>query len=413
MLCYATFLTLFISIFAQDIPGYVEVTSEKDDGGIGRIARCGENGERKMCVKYYECDPNTKTITRSSTTNGFGIIDIRYIHAIYYKNSTVTSTVGANECLETLEVCCNLPDEDALDPAPKNPDTPAPPPLPTPRPNQPTGCGQRNADGIDFRIAGAENGEAEYGEFPWMVAVMKREEPKDGRGLLCGGSLLSDRVVLTGAHCVHSPSPRYIKVRVGEWDTQSQSERLPHQERDVSSIIIHEDFNPMTVFNDVALLILKSPIKPAPHIGTICLPVQDQEIESSSCFVTGWGKDAFGLKGKYQAILKKIQLPTVEFQQCEEKLRKTRLGRFFKLDKSFMCAGGEHGRDACTGDGGSPLACPDPLHPGRYIQAGIVSWGIDCGQPEVPGVYANVAKFRTWIDSHMERLNLETGSYNQ
>nr|CAI5819320.1 unnamed protein product [Callosobruchus analis] len=92
MLCYATFLTLFISIFAQDIPGYVEVTSEKDDGGIGRIARCGENGERKMCVKYYECDPNTKTITRSSTTNGFGIIDIRYIHAIYYKNSTVTST---------------------------------------------------------------------------------------------------------------------------------------------------------------------------------------------------------------------------------------------------------------------------------------------------------------------------------
>nr|CAH7746689.1 unnamed protein product [Callosobruchus chinensis] len=167
MFYYITFLTfiLSISIYAQDIPGYIEVTSEKDDGGIGRIARCGENGERKMCVKYYECDPNTKTISRSSSTNGFGVIDIRF---------------GANECSETLEVCCNLPDEENLDPSPKNPDTPAPPPPPTPRPKQPTGCGQRNADGIDFRIAGAENGEAEYGEFPWMVAIMKGRSRKMG-----------------------------------------------------------------------------------------------------------------------------------------------------------------------------------------------------------------------------------------
>ncbi|CAH1975251.1 unnamed protein product [Acanthoscelides obtectus] len=344
-------ITLIISTFAQ-IPGYVEVTSEGNDGGLGRIARCGENGERKMCVKYYQCDPNTRTVDKSGATDGFGIIDIR---------------IAQNECYDTLEVCCNLPDDGSLDPAPKNPDTPPatprpppptsrppppptsrPPPPPTQRPNRPTGCGHRNADGIDFRIAGAENGEAEYGEFPWMVAVMKREEPEDGRGLLCGGSLLSDRVVLTGAHCVHKLGPRYIKVRVGEWDTQSQSERLPHQERDVSSIISHEDFNPSTLFNDMALLILERPVEPASHIGTICLPMQDQEIESSSCFVTGWGKDAFGLKGKYQAILKKIELPTVEFQQCQASLRKTRLGRFFKLDKSFMCAGGENGRDACT-----------------------------------------------------------------
>lgn len=42
---------------------------------------------------------------------------------------------------------------------------------------------------------------------------------------------------------------------------------------------------------------------------------------------------------------------------CEDQLRKTRLGQNFNLDPGFICAGGEEGNDACLGDGGSALAC--------------------------------------------------------
>lgn len=67
------------------------------------------------------------------------------------------------------------------------------------------------------------------------------------------------------------------------------------------------------------------------------------------------GKDKFGKDGLYQVILKRVELPVIGRDECQIKLRETRLGRHFILDHSFICAGGEKGKDTCQGDGGSPL----------------------------------------------------------
>lgn len=55
-----------------------------------------------------------------------------------------------------------------------------------------------------------------------------------------------------------------------------------------------------------------------------------------------------GQEGKYQVILKKVEVPIVPMDQCQQALRKTRLGPHFKLHASFVCAGGEAGRDTCS-----------------------------------------------------------------
>ena len=78
-----------------------------------------------------------------------------------------------------------------------------------------------------------------------------------------------------------------LKIRVGEWDTQSIAEPFPYIEYYVSNIIIHEAFNNANLQNDIALLKLKDNVRFAQHINTICMPIQDQDYDAKRCFVSG------------------------------------------------------------------------------------------------------------------------------
>ena len=113
---------------------------------------------------------------------------------------------------------------------------------------------------------------------------------------------------MTAAHCVNGKDPSSLKVRAGEWDTQTTYEPYPYVDAQVESMVVHKDFVAANLFHDIALLFLKTPINNVEHISNVCLPPQDTNFDHSRCFTSGWGKDVFGKEGKYQVILKKIEL---------------------------------------------------------------------------------------------------------
>lgn len=270
-------------------------------------------------------------------------------------------------------------------------------------------CGIRNKDGLSYRITNARDSEAEYAEFPWMVALFEETEVLGLKTNVykCGGSLIHPKVVLTATHCVNKN--RNIVARAGEWDTQTEFEVVPHQDRKVAEIITHEGFYKGGLFNDIALLVLESPYDTADNVGFVCLPKASARFDSAQCTASGWGSHSVG--GNEQTILKKVDLPIVPRDTCLDLFRALRKSQSYDLHESYLCAGGLEGKDTCKGDGGSPLVCPTMIELDQYFQAGIVSWGRGCGTVQVPGIYANVAVLRDWIDMKMAERNLERSYY--
>ncbi|XP_057671674.1 phenoloxidase-activating factor 2-like [Diorhabda carinulata] len=266
-------------------------------------------------------------------------------------------------------------------------------------------CGIQRAK-INVRVlTDEEDGNVPFnGEFPWIVAIYKKNIA--GRWVFyCSGALIHPKVILTANHYFRSKNAADFKVTAGGYIELSRIEDNLNSTRQVVEIVNHPKFDKDSLYNDGTLLFLNEAfqITKTNSINTICMPPDDLNINNSRCLVAGWGK---GSTIDGTRVLKKVDLPLVSNSKCQEQLRRTRLGRRFILHDSFMCAGGEKGKDACRGDGGSPLMC---LLPGerRYFHMGIVSWGIGCGSENVPGVYASVIKMKSWILDELNKKEIK------
>ncbi|KAL6446464.1 hypothetical protein ACFW04_001197 [Cataglyphis niger] len=261
-------------------------------------------------------------------------------------------------------------------------------------------CGMQNNSYAPPEPAPTDSGKTYFAEFPWMVALLVKPTTGDSYVFQCGASMISNEAVLTAAHCVVNQKPENLIARFGQWNLGSNVQPLPIQEANILAIALHPSYYSGGLFHDVAVLVLEKPVVYSANVMPICLPEQGKIFSvGSQCYGIGWGSNSFGSEGQYQTELRKVDLPIVDHADCQTRLRSTKLGQYFQLHGSFICAGGETNRDTCRGDGGGPLICQAMT--GQFFQAGIVSWGIGCGISNVPAVYASTSQHRQWIDQQL------------
>lgn len=233
------------------------------------------------------------------------------------------------------------------------------------------------------RIVGGQN--AEMGEWPWQVALHFQNS-----GHACGASILSDRYILSAAHCFVSHSQENLVA--ANWQSYSgMQDQWKHdgvQRRSIRRIIPHPDYNQMTFDYDIALLELSEPLEFSNTIQPICLPSSSHVFPAGvSCWVTGWGAMREG--GAAARLLQKASVKIINDSVCDRVTEG-------QVTSRMMCSGFlAGGVDACQGDSGGPLSCFEES--GRWFQAGIVSWGEGCARRNKPGVYSRVTKLREWI----------------
>ncbi|XP_968854.2 brachyurin [Tribolium castaneum] len=219
------------------------------------------------------------------------------------------------------------------------------------------------------------------GQFPFAVAI--ETTTKDGK-YFCGGTLLNDQWIITAAQC--ADGALLFSIQIGATSLSD-----PDENRLVlatSEYVLHPEYDPATLKNDIALIELRIPIQFSNYI----LPIHglpEAALEAGVRVVAlGWGQTSdedAGLSDK----LKFVTVTSLTNDEC-------RLVYGNQITDQMVCVEGNYNEGSCKGDTGSPLVRVISL--GNALLIGVASFvsGNGCESTD-PSGYTRISPYVDWI----------------
>ncbi|KAI5645487.1 trypsin domain-containing protein [Phthorimaea operculella] len=221
------------------------------------------------------------------------------------------------------------------------------------------------------------------------------------RTVICGGSILTQRAVLTAAHCIDSlfdwgTLSRLAGVIVGTnvWESK---EGTYHE---VVRNVTHPDWDRrVNNNNDIGMVFTRTNIMYSDRVQPVRLS-WDFVGADVAVRAAGWGDTSYG--GKETGVLLELNLRTIDENKCVQQMAEASINHNIRLPpvdpEVQICGNHPHsdGYGMCHGDSGGPL-----IRAENGMQVGVVSWGVPCGR-DAPDVFVRVSAYRDWILRHVQ-----------
>uniref|UniRef100_A0A1I7YTA3 Peptidase S1 domain-containing protein n=1 Tax=Steinernema glaseri TaxID=37863 RepID=A0A1I7YTA3_9BILA len=248
------------------------------------------------------------------------------------------------------------------------------------------------------------------GEWPWQIYLVFYN-PVTGRSMNCGGALLTNRHIVTAAHCSFGMEPQNARAMLGSVKRNDNVRDNPFViYLDAQRIWIHPtyDENDPSFRNDISILELTTDVEFNDYIQPIKVRWNDSNLRNKIAVITGWGMTSPSTRGGLD--LMQTEVPFIDDDYCSSShkrpMNKTQECPYQKdekisgyagisVDGTQICAG-SHGRGTAPGDSGGPLVAKGS--DGQWYLVGLTSFGENSvaglvDQYKYPGVYLRLSQY--------------------
>ncbi len=249
---------------------------------------------------------------------------------------------------------------------------------------------------------------------PWQVRLRTDINGLYGGPFVCGGVIISNKWVLTAAHCVVQ-NDKVTSMLASDIKVYADSAYLPSSTLyNVDFIKVNPHYNHASLTDDIALLRVSGTLASSPVALASSASRNDfntatsaiwagvnsaySQNNSATVLVSGWGGTDPDLHTQTNQ-LKQALMVGVPDSSCDDFWGITNLKHVcaYKVDPNSVT-------DSCGGDSGGPLVWKDPTFSADSDKGirliGLVSFGTkSCGTTTYPSVYTEVSSYLSWIDT--------------